>query len=152
LSEAVDGTYYKDFWSYPLFRYISENNGCELPIGTLGLLIDNEHPAFKGFDCRFYSTPQWYNIVNGVKCAVLDGTPEGYRPIVQMIDNSERCHKLGLLYEAKVGDGRLMVCTSSPDIAEFPETAVFFQSILDYMHSESFEPEYQLALEELDLI
>ena len=150
LKESVRGTYCTDFWSYTMFRFISEDKGCELPAGTQGLLINAEHPALRGFDCEFYSTPQWYSLINGAECAVLDGAPEEYRPIVQMIDNSERCHKLGVLFEARVGEGRLMVCTCRPEW-ERPETAAFFRSVLDYMNSELFQPHNELTFEQMKL-
>ncbi len=41
---------------------------------------------------------------------ILDATPAGYRPIVQVIDNFTRNHKLGLIFETRVGKGKLLVC------------------------------------------
>ena len=152
LRESVQGAYCTDFWCYPMFRSISESMGKELPVGTLGLLIDNDHPSLGGFESEYYSTPQWYNIVSRSKCAVLDDTPSDFLPIVQMIDNFERNHKLGILYEARAGSGKLMVCTSRlPDISDNPEVRSFALSILDYMHSDRFAPSYELDLEKLCL-
>ncbi len=148
--ESVKGFYCTDFWCYPMFRSISESMGKEVPIGTLGLLIDNTHKALSGFRSETYSTPQWYNIVTHACCAVLDSTPEKYRPIVQMIDNFERNHKLGILYEAKVGAGRLLVCTSRlSEISHEPEVQAFAASIIEYAHSDEFEPKFMLSLDEL---
>lgn len=152
LRESVRGAYCTDFWCYPMFRSISESMGKELPVGTLGLLIDNDHPSLGGFESEYYSTPQWYNIVSRSKCAVLDDTPSDFLPIVQMIDNFERNHKLGILYEARAGSGKLMVCTSRlPEISDNPEVRSFAISILDYMHSDRFAPSYELDLEKLCL-
>lgn len=101
--------------------------------------IDKNHPSLAGFPCENYSTPQWYHIVSHAKCSVLDSTPEEFRPIVQVIDNFERNHKLGFLYEAKCGGGKLLVCTSRlSEIAERPEVQAFITSLLDYMHSNAF--------------
>lgn len=36
---------------------------------------------------------------------ILDEMPQDFRPIVQPIDNFERNHKLGLIFETKVGKG-----------------------------------------------
>ncbi len=145
LKSSIPGTYCTDFWCYPMFRSISESMGREVPAGTLGLLIDSEHPALCGFESRFYSTPQWYNIVTHSSCAVLDEAPPEYRQIVQVIDNFERSHKLGMLFEAKYGSGRLMVCTGRlSEITERPEVQTFIRSILRYMLSDSFEPETEL--------
>lgn len=152
LKESIQGFYCTDFWCYPMFRSISESMGKAVPVGTMGLLIDNSHPALSGFASDDYSTPQWYHIVTHAECAVLDDTPEGFVPIVQMIDNFERNHKLGLLYEAKVGEGRLIVCTSRlSELSERAEVQAFVKSILDYAHSENFEPQFVLDYTELCL-
>lgn len=143
---CIDGFYCTDFWCYPMFRSISESMGKEIPVGTLGLFIDKNHPSLAGFQCESYSTPQWYHIVSHAKCSVLDGTSEEFRPIVQVIDNFERNHKLGILYEAKCGSGNLLVCTSRlSEIAERPEVQAFITSLLDYMHSNAFKPEFYIS-------
>jgi hypothetical protein len=145
LKENIEGFYCTDFWCYPMFRTISESMNKPVPVGTMGLLIDNAHPALKNFPCEKYSTPQWYNIVSHAECAVLDDTPSDFRPIVQMIDNFERNHKLGILYEAKSGKGKILVCTCRlSEISEKPEIQAFAMSLLEYAHSDDFNPEYEL--------
>lgn len=143
---AVPGFYCADFWNYPMFRTISESMGKELPVGTMGLLIDRDHPALEGFFSDFFTTPQWYELVSHASLAVMDRAPAGFRPIVQMIDNFQRCHRLGLLWEAKVGRGRLLVCTARLDqIMEFPEVQAFARGLLRYAASESFAPAQELT-------
>ncbi len=152
LRESVKGFYCTDFWNYPMFRTISQQMGKEEPVGTLGLLIQNDHPALAGFPCSTYSTPQWYEIVTHSESAVLDGTPEVFRPIVQVIDNCERNHKLGLLFEACISKGKLLVCTCRiREIIHRPEVQHFVRSLLDYAHSDSFDPTYSLTAEALCL-
>lgn len=151
LPESVRGFYCTDFWCYPMFRSISESMCRQIPVGTLGLCIDcQNYPLdFETADC---SSPQWYHIVSHADCAILDGTDADFRPIIMMTDNFERCHKLGILYEAAVGDGRLMVCTSRLyEISQRPEVREFYRSLLRYMHSERFAPTHQLTLEQLGL-
>ena len=41
---------------------------------------------------------------------MLDDTPADYRPTVQVIDNFARNHKLGVVFEGRVGKGQLLVC------------------------------------------
>ena len=150
--DSIKGFYCTDFWNYPMFKTISESMGRELPVGTLGLLIDHEHPALAKFSCEKWTTPQWYHIVSHADCAVLDGTPEEFRPIVQMIDNCERNHKLGLLYEARVGEGRLLVCTSRlSEIKDRAEVQALIGSLIDYALSEGFAPQFEATLEKLRL-
>ena len=123
----VEGTYCTDFWNYPMFRSISESVKRKVPIGTLGLYIDNENDLFKDFPCENYSTPQWYQMVMHSHCSVLDGK-ENVETIVQPIDNVERCHKLGMLYK----QGDMLVCTSRLwEIAEYPEVKAFAKALVE---------------------
>ena len=145
LKNYVEGTYCTDFWCYPMFKAISEQMNKPVPVGTLGLLIDNSHKALKDFASEYYSTPQWYNIVKSGVCAVLDDAPKDFYPIVQTIDNIERNHKLGNLFEANVLNGKLIVCTMSlRRLFESIEGKWFVKSVCDYCGSESFNPKYRL--------
>ena len=64
------------------------------------LLCDPEHPALAEFPTCFHSDWQWWPIVRHGRCMVLDETPSDFRPLVQVIDNFERNHKLALAFEA----------------------------------------------------
>ncbi len=149
--KSIAGFYCTDFWCYPMFRRISESMEKPVPVGTLGLCIQNEHPALAGFASEPWSTPQWYDIVTHADCAVLDVT--GLVPIVQMIDNFERNHRLGILFECRVGNGSLLVCTARlSEIADRPEAAQFARSILAYAASDNFAPEQSADAEMLTKI
>lgn len=151
VSESIEGFYCTDFWCYPMFRDICEWMKKPVAVGTMGLLIQKEHPALAAFPSHKYSTPQWYQIVTHSDCAILDETTDkSYRPIVQMIDNFERNHKLGILFEGKAGNGKLMICTSRlSEIADRPEVKQFAKSMLDYVTSDAFDPQQTLDLEQL---
>lgn len=153
IKEKIQGFYCTDFWCYPMFRSISESMNREIPIGTMGLLIDNKHKSLKDFPSEFYSTPQWYNIVTHSDCAILDNSPKDFFPIVQMIDNFERNHKLGILFECKVNIGKLLVCTSRlSEIDNEPEVRTFMYSISKYISSNEFNPVKELDIETLKTI
>uniref|UniRef100_UPI0018AB987B sugar-binding domain-containing protein n=1 Tax=Clostridium sp. D53t1_180928_C8 TaxID=2787101 RepID=UPI0018AB987B len=107
---SIEGTYCTDFWCYPMFKSISEWMNKPLPIGTMGLLINENHAALREFPCEFYSTPQWWDIVMNSRLSILDDIK--IDPIVEMIDNFERNHLLGLIYELKVNESKILVCTS----------------------------------------
>lgn len=151
IPESIEGFYCTDFWCYPMFRNISEWMKKPVPVGTMGLLIQKGHPALAGFPSRKYATPQWYQLVSHTNCAILeDATNKSYRPIVQMIDNFERNHKPGILFEGKVGDGCLMVCTSRlSEISNRPEVKQFTKSLLEYLTSDAFAPQEELDMEKL---
>ena len=148
-TSSIEGTYCTDFWCYPMFRSISESIGKEIPVGTLGLLIQKEHPALSGFPTRTYSTPQWFSIVSESRSTILDSTE--IMPIVQTIDNFERNHRLGLVYEVELTDldCTLLVCTSNlPKLikAEVPEAYSLYQSLYQYLEkSDTTNPANQTA-------
>lgn len=88
--------YCTDFWCYPMFRSISENMGKPVPVGTMGLSIDTASPLLKRFAQEDYTTPAWYAIL---QTAHVQRLPADIHPAVQMIDNTERCARLGILYQ-----------------------------------------------------
>lgn len=147
-ANAVPGDYCTDFWNYTMFRQISESMNKALPVGTLGLCIDSCHPALGKFPCRRWTTPQWHALITHGSCAVLDGLE--LRPIVQMIDNVERNHKLGLLFEGQCEHGKLLVCMSRLwETESLPEVRQYFHSLLSYAASDSFAPQAVLTAQQL---
>lgn len=138
----LKGEYCTDFWCYPMFRSISEGAGKPVPVGTMGLLIDTEHPALAGFACEEHTTAQWYQIVMHSRPMILDSIEEtkDIRPIVRMMDNFERNHNLGLIYEITRGDAKMLVCEA--DLAalrkEYPEADCLYRSLVQYVQSDAF--------------
>ncbi len=91
----LPATYASDFWCYPMFRSISESMGKPLPIGTLGLCVDGEHPWLAGFPHEDHTTPAWYHVLRVAHCENVPCEDAA----VQMIDNTERCHRLCILWQ-----------------------------------------------------
>ena len=91
----LPATYASDFWCYPMFRSISESMGKPVPIGTLGLCINEKHPWVKHFATEDYTTPAWYSLLQTAHCESIPCNA----PVVQMIDNTGRCQRLCLLWE-----------------------------------------------------
>lgn len=149
-AQSLEGTYCTDFWNYPMFDGISRSMNRTRPIGTLGLLIDKEHPALEGFAPEEYSTPQWYDVVTDSRTMILDGT--GIRPIVRTIDNCGRNHSLGMLFEVRVGDGRLLVCTAHPERKADGSIAcrTLLGCLTRYVQSDDFRPVQTVEISVLD--
>jgi hypothetical protein len=62
-----------------------------------------------------------------------------------VIDNVERNHRLGLVFEFAVGKGKLLVCCSDLESTlEYPEGRQFYKAVLDYMRSDDFQPSVEL--------
>ena len=133
---TVGGLFQTDYWNYRMFKRICENNGKPVSPGTLGILTDPRHPLFEEFPTGEHTDWQWFPIIKESHPVILDSL-EGIKPIVQVIDNIERNHKLGLLYEVPVEKGRLLVCASDLEqVLDYPEGRQFYMAVLDYLRSD----------------
>lgn len=131
---SVGGLFTPDYWNYAMFKSISENAHREVSPGTLGLLMDMSHPLFDRFPTEGRTDWQWWSIIRASRPLILDGTPSSLRPLIQVVDNVERNHKLALLLECRVGDGRLMLSVTDPArAAATPEGTAYLRAILDWL-------------------
>lgn len=120
--------YCSDFWCYPMFRSISEWMKKPLPTGTMGLCIEADHPMLHGFAAEDYTTPNWYHLLAHAHCEPIG--PQA-QPIVQMIDNVERCQRLGILYQE---NGVTYLTARLWEAADYPEVRSFAKSIIQHMY------------------
>lgn len=121
--------------------------------GTMGLLIENHHPALADFPTADHSDWQWWSILTPSPGAVvLDQVHYEAKPIVQVIDAFSRNQKLGLIFEAKVGSGHLLVCAA--DIIgkglEDPMRRQLRASLVRYLDASPSKDLVPLAEDDLD--
>jgi hypothetical protein len=146
---CVGGLFQTDYWNYRMFKTISEGNKKPVSPGTLGILTDPEHPIFRSFPTEMHTNWQWFPVIKASHPMMLDNTSKDYRPIIQVIDNIERNHKLGLVFEFQIGKGKLLVCMADLEKAsDYPEGRAFYHSVLEYMTSKDFAPKTQITLED----
>jgi hypothetical protein len=112
------------------------------PPHTLGILCDPKHPALAQFPTEFHSNWQWWDLVTKSGFMILDEFPADLRPIVQVIDDWNTNRRLGLIFEAKIGKGRLLVSgiDLKNNLNERPVARQMLQSLLRYMDSDDFAP------------
>jgi len=113
------------------------------PPHTLGILCNPKHPALAKFPTEFHSNWQWWDLVTKSRFMVLDSFSPQLRPIVQVIDDWNTNRKLGLLFEAKLGRGKLLICSIDlkGNLDTRPVARQMLYSLLRYMESENFNPE-----------
>jgi len=138
---------------------VKENKGGDVQVGfssifwntawtqgqaptELGIYCDPSHPAFRHFPTDYHTDYQWWEIVSQADAVWLDEFPQEYRPIVYIIDDWFTNRKLGLLFEAKVGSGKLLVCSADlhTDINNRKAARQFKYSLIEYMKSDQFDP------------
>ena len=148
LPRTVEMAFMSGFWS-PMFRMkgrICPATGRETP-GTQGILLDPSHPMFSSFPTEFHSNWQWWHLVKNCNPMILDDLDQDFLPTVQVIDGIDRNHKLGLILEANVGKGKLIICTIDlPGLSEHPEARQLLSSIQNYMTSDEFSPKKELTV------
>jgi hypothetical protein len=118
---------------------------------TLGILCDPQHPALAAFPTEFHSNWQWWYIVTRAQAMILNRMPAGLRPIVQVVDDWVTNRKLGLVFEARVGKGRILV--SSIDLRDpsklDPVARQMRASLLSYASSDKFRPAVEASMAQL---
>lgn len=118
--------------------------------GSMGLLCNPDHPAFSDFPTDFHTNWQWWDLVMHSKSMNIDSLPPT-EPLVRVIDNFFKNRKMALVLEARVGPGKLLIC--SADIAENltqrPVARQLRYSLLNYMQRPTFRPATSLTEDDL---
>ena len=126
--------YQPAFWNTSWFKM--------RPPHTTGVFISNLHPVFADFITENWGNMQWWELINRAQTMLLTDFPKGFRPIVQPIDTWFVNRKLGMLFEANVGKGKLLM-TSIDLKNKLDERSVavqLYKSIVNYMQSDKFHP------------
>lgn len=147
---SVGGQFISEFWNYAMFTSFAKKEGRGFSPGTMGILTNPSHPLFSEFPTEFHTNWQWWAITRNSTPIILDATAASYRPVVQVIDNINRNYKLGLVFEFKVGKGKLLVCAVDlPAIQDKPEGRQFYTSLLKYFNSGQFNPSTDVSVADL---
>ena len=121
------------------------------PPHTTGIFVNNYHPLFKNFPTDYHSDLQWWELLNKAQVMQFTDFPADFQPLVQSIDTWFISRKIGMLFEAKVLNGKLMM--TSMDIKSDPDNRVvarqMYKAILDYMNSDGFRPQTTIPLESI---
>lgn len=118
------------------------------PPHTTGILVDNAHPIFDLFPTDYHSDLQWWELVNRAQVMQFSDFPTDFQPLVQSIDTWFVSRKIGMLFEAKVGKGKLVMTTM--DITNNLDKRIVArqmrESILSYMQSDKFAPAWDINI------
>jgi hypothetical protein len=118
---------------------------------TLGILCDPKNPALADFPTEFCSNWQWWYLIHRAGAMILDDLPANLHPTVQVIDDWVTNRRLALAFEARVGRGKLMVCSIDlkNELGDDPVRRQFRASLLNYMESKRFRPETDVSIERI---
>ena len=119
----------------------------------LGLLNDAAHPALAGFPTDTHCDWQWIDLVGNTTAMNMEALGPEVRPIVRPIYDWNRSLRLALLFEVRVGSGRLMVSAfdlRDGAMAGRDGAPSLRHSILTYMTSDRFAPATGQTLASMD--
>ncbi len=112
---------------------------------TMGLLCDPKHPALQAFPTDFHTNWQWWDLCTKSTTMILPDN--SLSPIVRQIDNFANNRQLASLVEARVGEGRLMLCSFdiSNNLTNRPVARQLRYRLLTYMNTNAFKPSVALS-------
>ncbi|MCG6189546.1 sugar-binding domain-containing protein [Maribellus maritimus] len=109
---------------------------------TLGILCNPDHPALHLFPTEYHSNWQWWDAMSHADAIQLDSFPTELKPIVQIVDDWVTNRRLALLFEAKVGKGKLLISGIDlhSELETRPEARQLLFSLKNYMLGDDFNP------------
>lgn len=118
--------------------------------GTMGIFCNPEHPAFNSFPTDMHTNWQWWDICKSGKTLELDAFGD-VQPIVRMVDNFYKNRNLGLVFEAKSGNGKLLICSADLEmnLDKRPVARQLRYSLANYMESPGFDPEFDIPFDRI---
>lgn len=121
------------------------------PPHTTGILVNPKHPLFRHFPTEYHSNLQWWELLNRAQVMQFTGFPEAFQPTIQSIDTWFISRKIGMLFEANVLNGKVIMTTM--DITTDPDQRIvarqMHKAILHYMNSDQFRPLFTVTPQQI---
>ena len=118
---------------------------------TLGILCDPNHSALKEFPTEYHSNWQWWDAMNHSNAISLESFSADVTPIVRVIDDWVTNRRLALIFEVKVGKGKILISGIDliNELENRPEAQQLRYSLIRYMNSQDFDPKAKLDIVEI---
>ena len=132
------------FKSLPTTYRIGMAGRCS---GNFATVIKAGHPALEGLPHEGFCGWQFRRLMEGGAAVQLEaGVP--FDPIIDIASSVKVPIRQGMLFEYRVGKGRLLVC-SFAFCANDPAAAWFRSRLVDYASGDAFEPVHSLTAKQL---
>ena len=118
---------------------------------TLGILCNSHHPALADFPTDYFSNWQWWDAISHCNAIIMSDFSPELKPIVRIIDTWFENRPLALIFEAKVGNGKIIICGTDliSDADKRPEAKQLLYSLKQYMTENSFNPHSTIEIGKL---
>lgn len=111
--------------------------------GTLGATIDADHPLWKNFPTDTHTNWQWWELTANSAAVDLTGFAPSIAKPFRFIDKYDRNALPTAIFEAKVGPGKLLVCTL--DVRSDPEKRIVARQLLRALKRHAASPDFAPA-------
>lgn len=121
------------------------------PPHTLGILCDPKHPALAAFPTQYHTNWQWWDAMSHANAIRLDAVAVNLQPIVRVIDDWVTARPLGLIFECRIGSGKLIVSGVDllSDQKKRPEARQLLYSLKKYMAAKEFAPATEVSYDDI---
>lgn len=121
---------------------------------TMGILCDPNHPALADFPTEYHSNWQWWDAMSHSNAIILDDFSPDLQPVVRIIDDWFDNHRTALIFEAKVGKGKLLFSGVDlhTNLENRWEAQQLLYSLKKYVASEAFDPKVTLAMDKIQIL
>ena len=146
IRQPIDGRFVPVFWSPLHFPDQSP---------THGTIIEKDHPVFHNFPTDSHTDWQWWELLAKSTSVDMSAVTSGQSPpIMRFIDKFNRNALPAILWEAKIGKGKLFVCTLDieTELHQKPVAKALRNSILAYMNGNAFDPAGELTESQLETL
>ncbi|MEO7312728.1 MAG: sugar-binding domain-containing protein [Chitinophagaceae bacterium] len=119
------------------------------PPHTMGFLVDNKSAAFSIFPTDTHPDLQWWDVISKAQVMHLEDFPAGFIPLIQPIDTWFMNRRLAMLFEVKVGKGKLLVTSLDlgTNLSSRPAARQLLSSLESYLDSPAFDPKTSVDLQ-----
>ena len=130
----IKQNYLPVFWNSSWFKM--------RPPHTTGAYIDITHPVYCDFPTDDWTNLLWWELVNRAQVMNLSEFPADYQPPMQPIDTWHVSRKCGMIIEANVLGGKLLMTTIdiTSNLRSRLVARQLRKSIINYMKSNDFKP------------
>jgi len=121
------------------------------PPHTLGILCNPKHPALENFPTEYHSNWQWWDAMSHANAIDVSGIEKNVDPVVRIIDDWFTARPLMLIFEARVGKGKIIVTGADllTDAENRPEARQLLYSLRKYAAGNQFNPRSTIPVEKL---
>ncbi len=121
------------------------------PPFTLGILCNPRHSALSEFPGEYHSNYQWWDAMSHCNAINMSYVSSDITPLVRIIDDWFTARSLAMIFECRVGKGKLLVSGADllTDADHRPEAVQLLYSLKKYMAGNSFNPITEVGLDKI---